>query len=273
MRLPIRGSKPADVARRCARFHQEARFCAQLHHPNIVRLIDSGQTDDGTLLHQSSSSCPATTWRRCSAEEIAARSARGAVPDAPGPRRPRLRPRAERGPPRSQAEQHHDRPHRRAAKRAGARLRHRRGHRTGPPWRASTRKLTPSNEIRVHARVRRAGAAPRTSRRRARSDLYAWGLVFLECLTRQARRSTGRSVARGRLQAGSAAEPIPIPPALPRAPARRPPPPRDRQDHVRARRHGGVAPRASSRPATCPGFAPTRAIAAWAGRPRTRRRL
>jgi TOMM system kinase/cyclase fusion protein len=34
---------------RVARFLREARLCAQLHHPNIVQLVDSGQTADGTL--------------------------------------------------------------------------------------------------------------------------------------------------------------------------------------------------------------------------------
>jgi len=33
----------SDRDRRLERFHREMRLCAQLHHPNIVRLIDSGQ--------------------------------------------------------------------------------------------------------------------------------------------------------------------------------------------------------------------------------------
>jgi TOMM system kinase/cyclase fusion protein len=36
------GPTPADDARRIARFQREVSLCAQLHHPNIVRIIDSG---------------------------------------------------------------------------------------------------------------------------------------------------------------------------------------------------------------------------------------
>ncbi|MGK3995209.1 TOMM system kinase/cyclase fusion protein [Sorangium sp. So ce1024] len=43
------GGSPDAARRRSARFRREMRFCAQLHHPNIVRLIDSGQTDAGQL--------------------------------------------------------------------------------------------------------------------------------------------------------------------------------------------------------------------------------
>ncbi|AUX40495.1 uncharacterized protein SOCE26_018960 [Sorangium cellulosum] len=40
----------ADMARRCrARFLRNVRLCARLHHPNIVRLIDSGQTGERQL--------------------------------------------------------------------------------------------------------------------------------------------------------------------------------------------------------------------------------
>lgn len=35
--------------RRIARFQREMEVCARLHHPNIVRLIDSGQSRDGRL--------------------------------------------------------------------------------------------------------------------------------------------------------------------------------------------------------------------------------
>jgi TOMM system kinase/cyclase fusion protein len=39
----------AWAEKRGARFLREARVCAQLHHPNIVQLIDSGQTGAGAL--------------------------------------------------------------------------------------------------------------------------------------------------------------------------------------------------------------------------------
>ncbi|WP_437724996.1 TOMM system kinase/cyclase fusion protein [Sorangium sp. So ce861] len=39
----------AQADRRITRFLRETRLCAQLHHPNIVQLVDSGQIEDGTL--------------------------------------------------------------------------------------------------------------------------------------------------------------------------------------------------------------------------------
>ncbi|WP_437679097.1 nSTAND1 domain-containing NTPase [Sorangium sp. So ce131] len=40
----------ANAARRCrARFLRSVRQCARLHHPNIVRLLDGGETDDKEL--------------------------------------------------------------------------------------------------------------------------------------------------------------------------------------------------------------------------------
>ncbi|WP_438007670.1 TOMM system kinase/cyclase fusion protein [Sorangium sp. So ce321] len=42
-----RGAAQPD--RRAARFLRETRLCAQLHHPNIVQLVDAGQLEDGTL--------------------------------------------------------------------------------------------------------------------------------------------------------------------------------------------------------------------------------
>jgi serine/threonine protein kinase/tetratricopeptide (TPR) repeat protein len=40
------GPTPQDDEKRLARFQREVRLCAQLHHPNIVRLIDSGWIDE-----------------------------------------------------------------------------------------------------------------------------------------------------------------------------------------------------------------------------------
>ncbi|MGK3979566.1 protein kinase [Sorangium sp. So ce118] len=49
LRLALDGI-PADLAQRCrARLLREMRRCARLHHPGIVRPIDSGQTDEGQL--------------------------------------------------------------------------------------------------------------------------------------------------------------------------------------------------------------------------------
>ena len=48
LRLPEHGGV-AQTDTLVARFMREMRVCAQLRHPNIVQLVDSGQTDDGTL--------------------------------------------------------------------------------------------------------------------------------------------------------------------------------------------------------------------------------
>jgi len=48
--LRLRQGKGApSLERQVARFRREMRACAELHHPHIVRLIDSGETDDGLL--------------------------------------------------------------------------------------------------------------------------------------------------------------------------------------------------------------------------------
>ncbi|HSN97116.1 MAG TPA: serine/threonine-protein kinase, partial [Candidatus Nanopelagicales bacterium] len=39
----------AQAERRAARFLRETRLCAQLHHPNLVQLVDVGRAGDGTL--------------------------------------------------------------------------------------------------------------------------------------------------------------------------------------------------------------------------------
>jgi len=41
------GHSVPDIADQIERFHREMRLCAELHHPNIVPLIDSGATADG----------------------------------------------------------------------------------------------------------------------------------------------------------------------------------------------------------------------------------
>jgi TOMM system kinase/cyclase fusion protein len=43
------GDTRADVENQVDRFRREMRLCAELSHPNIVRLFDSGETDDGRL--------------------------------------------------------------------------------------------------------------------------------------------------------------------------------------------------------------------------------
>ena len=43
------GRSQEQIERLAARFQREMRLCAELHHPNIVRLIDSGNADDRTI--------------------------------------------------------------------------------------------------------------------------------------------------------------------------------------------------------------------------------
>jgi TOMM system kinase/cyclase fusion protein len=42
-------ARVAQTDRRVTRFLRETRLCAQLHHPNLVQLVDAGQVEDGTL--------------------------------------------------------------------------------------------------------------------------------------------------------------------------------------------------------------------------------
>jgi TOMM system kinase/cyclase fusion protein len=46
---PRQGKSAPSMDRQLARFRREMRACAELHHPHVVRLIDSGETDDGLL--------------------------------------------------------------------------------------------------------------------------------------------------------------------------------------------------------------------------------
>ena len=48
LRLP-EGSAGVGHEKRIARFQREMQICAQMHHPNIVGLIDSGHTDGGVV--------------------------------------------------------------------------------------------------------------------------------------------------------------------------------------------------------------------------------
>jgi serine/threonine protein kinase len=43
------GDTAADIQNQTERFRREMRLCAGLSHPHIVRLIDSGESSDGTL--------------------------------------------------------------------------------------------------------------------------------------------------------------------------------------------------------------------------------
>src|SRR5262249_2810367 len=47
--LFAQGDAARDVENQVARFRREMRLCAELSHPNIVRLLDSGETPEGVL--------------------------------------------------------------------------------------------------------------------------------------------------------------------------------------------------------------------------------
>lgn len=46
---PLEGASARTLEKQAARFRREMRLCAQLYHPNIVRLIDSGEAALGAL--------------------------------------------------------------------------------------------------------------------------------------------------------------------------------------------------------------------------------
>src|SRR4051812_4426468 len=48
LRLPESSAVQANE-KRIARFQREMQLCGQMHHPNIVRLIDSGQAKGGIV--------------------------------------------------------------------------------------------------------------------------------------------------------------------------------------------------------------------------------
>src|SRR5438034_11322561 len=62
------GDTPANVENQVARFRREMRLCAELSHPNIVRLIDSGESGDG-LLYAVFEYVPGSTLREILARE------------------------------------------------------------------------------------------------------------------------------------------------------------------------------------------------------------
>src|SRR5262249_47559872 len=58
----------ADVGVQTDRFRREMHLCAGLAHPNIVRLIDSGESDEG-ILYTVFEFVPGSTLRAVLAEE------------------------------------------------------------------------------------------------------------------------------------------------------------------------------------------------------------
>ncbi|WP_437579926.1 nSTAND1 domain-containing NTPase [Sorangium sp. So ce887] len=208
MRLS-RDDGPADLARRrSTRFLREMRRCARLHHPGIVRPIDAGQADEGQLY---------AVFERVPGQSLAELlSAQGPI-EPPEARHLMRQVLDALGCAHRQGVVHGDlRP----------------AHVMVVPSEAQRSALVLGFGFSAVAAVARAGQeeAPVSGRelvgsqaylapeqRRgfpptARSDLYAWGLVFLECLT-------GRRAGRGGPPEGAALqrdgrEPVRMPRAL-----------------------------------------------------------
>ena len=169
----------ADLENQSARFRREMRLCAGLSHPNIVKLIDSGEADDG-MLYAVFEHVPGTTLREVLAAEgklsvpdtihlmmqvldaLACAHARGVV--------------------------HRDlKPDNIMVTRTGVRrnalvLDFGLGGFTQEAESWALPRITQTHEMMgtpcYAAPEQLRGAAPTT-----RSDLYSWGLIFLECLT------------------------------------------------------------------------------------------
>ncbi|WP_437963942.1 protein kinase [Sorangium sp. So ce260] len=211
MRL-ARDVAPADPAEvdhaRSLQTLQTMRRCAQLHHPNIVRPIDWGQTDEGELYTVCElvpgQSLAELLWAQGALDPQEARHLMRQVLDAlacahrQGVVHGALRPSHVMVVPS-------------AARRdarvldfglagAAARLQDDRG--GGPA--SGTEPLGPL----AYAAPEQLRGLPPT----ARSDLYAWGLVFLECLT--GRRAGRASPPDGEDLQRESRGPVRIPPAL-----------------------------------------------------------
>ena len=202
LRLP--GRERAGAERDVERFRRETRLCAQLHHPNIVRLIDSGEA--GELLYAVFEFVPEaispTFWPEGGLEPAEAVHLMMQVLDALELLRSRSGHRASR----SEAGEHHGHQHRGAAQRDGARLRPRRARRRRE--RPTGGRLTVDGEYlgtpQYSAPEQLRGAPPTVL-----SDLYAWGLIFLECAHRRAG-DRGRTPAEV-VHAQLSLQPVPVP--------------------------------------------------------------
>jgi TOMM system kinase/cyclase fusion protein len=204
----LAGDSAADIANQSARFRREMRLCAGLAHPNIVRIIDSGETSEGTL-YAVFELVPGVTLRQVLADEgklevpeavhlmsevldaLACAHARGVV--------------------------HRDlKPDNVMISKTGARR-----HALvldfglggfsaeGEGWELP--RITATRE----AMGTPCYAAPEQLRGeppQARSDLYSWGLIFLECLTGELAISGGSAADVIWKQLGP--DPVPIPASL-----------------------------------------------------------
>lgn len=194
--------------RHVARFQREMMLCAQLHHPNIVRLIDSGLMEDGRL-YAAFEYVPGQTLANLLAE-------RGAL-DPVEAQHLMLQVLDALSCAHAQNVVHRDlKPHNVMVVATGARLNalvldFGLGALVQGPGLESQSRLTGTHEMLGTP----AYAAPeqlRGEQATPASDLFSWALVFLECLT-GVRPIQGRTLQELLyLQLGPA--PIPLPPAL-----------------------------------------------------------
>ncbi|WP_437317629.1 TOMM system kinase/cyclase fusion protein [Sorangium sp. So ce385] len=208
LRLPDGDRAAQAEERRIARFHREMQLCGQMHHPNIVRLVDSGQADGGVVYSvfeflpgKNLAEVLATEGRLDPSEArhlmiqvldaLACAHGAGVVHRDLKPANIMIVPTG--------------------ARRNAVVLDFGIG--------ALTQEARLEGEARITQTHESVGtpsyAAPEQLRGQpstARSDLYAWGLVFLECLTGK-RVIEGATAAEVILKQVSA-DPIPIPPAI-----------------------------------------------------------
>ncbi|MDC3962618.1 protein kinase domain-containing protein [Polyangium jinanense] len=201
----MRSGIAGDHSRRVARFQREIRLCARLHHPNIVRLIDSGHTPEGLLY---------TVFEFVPGENLADVLAREGALDPREARHLMLQVLDALCCAHAQGVVHRDiKPANIMVVPTGARrnamvLDFGIGALVDAMAGPSPNKTVATNEV-----VCTPGyAAPeqiKAMRPTARSDLYAWGLVFLESLTGKPA-ITGGSLQEVLLKQMSSA-PVPIP--------------------------------------------------------------
>ncbi|WP_438026673.1 nSTAND1 domain-containing NTPase [Sorangium sp. So ce233] len=204
-----RDGAPANLARiRGARFLRQMRFFARLQHPGIVRPLDAGQTDEGQL-YAVFELVPGQSLSELLAEQGAlepqqARHLMRQVLDA-------LACAHRHGMVHGDLQPSHVMALQAGALRDAKVLDFGFGALAAAARASRGETLAASSELvtwRAYAAPEQLRGYPPT----ARSDLYAWGLVFLECLT-------GRHAGRGRSPEGGAlqpdrGEPVRVPGAL-----------------------------------------------------------
>lgn len=213
MRLLASGDADAR-AKRLARFEREMKLCGQLHHPNIVQLIDSGRTEEGLLY---------TVFAFAPGDNLADVLAREGALSAAETQHLMLQVLDALACAHSQGVIHRDLKPRNimvvptGARRNAVVLDFGIGALDKGLASPELTRLTGTHEI-----VGTPGyAAPEQLRGQdpsPRSDLFSWGLILIECLT-------GERVYRGSsspeiLYAQLNAEPVPVPPMLERHPLR-----------------------------------------------------